>query len=348
MKIAVTGLNATDNPGPGVPVIRSLNDAKELNAEIIGLVYDLLDPGIYMDKITSSCYMIPYPSGGLNELYERIKSIHEKEKIDIIIPTLDAELYGFVKLEGKLSALGIKTFLPTVEQLNIRAKDALFKFCESNGIKAPKNFLANSSQELYSLPDQLEYPVAIKGIFYDAYIANNFEEVVSAFNKIRMKWGYPIIIQEFIKGDEFNVVALGDGTGCMTGAVPMRKLYITDKGKGWAGITINDNRLIELSRLIIGKMKWRSGMELEFIKSAETGEYYLLEINPRFPAWTYLAPKAGQNLPYAMVKLALGEHVEPFNDYTIGTIFVRSSWDLFTDIKTFEKIASFGEIEWKK
>jgi len=348
MKIAVTGLNATDNPGPGVPVIRSLKEAKDLNAEIIGLFYDSLDPGIYMENVTSACYMIPYPSGGLNELYERIKEIHEKEKIDIIIPTLDSELYGFVKIEGKLHSLGLKTFLPSIEQLNIRAKDVLFKFCESNKIKAPKNILANSSQDLNSIPEDFKYPIVIKGIFYEAHIVNNLEEAKIAFNKIRMKWGFPVIIQEFLKGDEFNVVALGNGTGEMTGAVAMRKLYITDKGKGWAGITIDDKKLLELSGIVIEKTKWRSGMELEFIKSAETGEYYLLEINPRFPAWTYLAPMAGQNLPHAMIKLAFGKDVKPFSGYKIGTIFVRSSWDLISDIKTFEKIATFGEIEWRK
>ncbi|WP_304130992.1 ATP-grasp domain-containing protein [Ignavibacterium album] len=348
MKIAVTGLNATDNPGPGVPVIRCLKESKEYDIDIIGLFYDSLDPGIYMENICSACYMIPYPSSGVNALFDRLKVIHEKEKIDVIIPTLDSELYGFVKLQGKLADLGIKTFLPTAEQLNIRSKDKLFEFCGTNQIKAPKNILAASVKDIYSISEKFEYPVVIKGIFYDAYVVNNFDEAISAFNKIRAKWGYPIIVQEYLKGDEFNVVALGDGNGQMTGAVAMRKLYITDKGKGWAGITINDNRLIELSRKVIERINWRSGMELEFIKSAETGEYYLIEINPRFPAWTYLAPAAGQNLPLLMLKMMLGEDIKPQSSYTIGTIFVRSSWDLITDIKTFEQIASFGEIKWTK
>ena len=348
MKIAVTGLNATDNPAPGVPVIRSLKEAKDLEAEIVGLFYDSLDPGIYMDDIASACFMIPYPSGGLDELFNRLKEIHEKEKIDIIIPTLDSELYGFVKLEGRLNNLGIKTFLPTLDQLNIRAKDTIFKFCEANDIKAPKNILVSSLQDLYKVQDEFNYPLVIKGLFYEAYISSSFEEVITAYHKIKMKWGFPIIVQEFIKGDEFNVVALGNGKGEMTGAVAMRKLYITDKGKGWAGITIDEKKLLDISRIIIEKTKWRSGMELEFIKSSDTGEYFLLEINPRFPAWTFLAPAAGQNLPYAMVRLAFGENVKPFEKYNIGTIFVRSSWDLISDIKTFEQISTFGEIERRK
>ena len=128
MKIAVTGLNATDNPGPGVPVIRSIKDAKEFEGSIIGLIYDSLDPGIYMKDLVEKSYMIPYPSGGLEPLQARIEQIHKKENLDLIIPTLDSELYGFVKLQPKLNQMGIRLFLPTLEQLNIRAKDNPLNF----------------------------------------------------------------------------------------------------------------------------------------------------------------------------------------------------------------------------
>jgi carbamoyl-phosphate synthase large subunit len=343
MKIAVTGLNATDNPGPGVPVIRSIKESIEFKGSLIGLAYDSLDPGIYMEKLVEKSYLIPYPSGGLEPLLARIEQIHQKEKLDLIIPTLDSELYGFVKLQPKLNHMGIKLFLPTPEQLNIRAKDNLYKFCETNNIKVPKNLLAASFHDLYSISSKIKYPAVVKGIFYEAYIVNNFDEMVHFFNKLTAKWGYPIIIQEYLKGDEFNVAGLGDGSGRTVGAVSMRKLYITDKGKGWSGITIDDKTLIDLSKKIIEKTKWNGGLELEYIKSSETGEYYLLEINPRFPAWVYLAPSAGQNLPYSLVKLAFGETVETFTSFKVGAIFVRSSWDLITDIKDFEQIAYLGE-----
>ena len=84
-------------------------------------------------------------------------------------------------------------------------------------------------------------------------------------------------------------------------------------------------------------------MELEFMKTKDTNEYYLLEINPRFPAWVYLATGAGQNLPYALVKLALGEPPPSFGKYSVGTIFVRYSWDLITTMSEFEKLAVAGE-----
>lgn len=345
MNIAITGLNNIDSPGPGVPVIRGIKDSGKFDGRIIGLLYDSLEPGAYMPDVANANYLIPYPSSGIEAIFDRIKHIHSIEKIDLIIPTLDAELYAFVKLAPKLNELGIKTFLPGIEQINVRAKDKLFEFCKNNDITAPKNILINSFQDLYKIPDEIGYPAAVKGLFYDAYIVQNLDEAQKAFTKISDKWGLPIIVQEFVDGDEYNVCALGDGTGATIGAVAMKKTYITDKGKGWAGITIDDPVLIEISKKIIKKINWKGGAEFEFVKERENNKYHLLEINPRFPAWVYLTVGAGQNLPYALVELAFGKEVEPFENYKVGTLFIRYSWDLITDIKSFENLSVKGELK---
>lgn len=345
MTIAVTGLNNVDNPGPGVPLIRGIKDSAKFNGNIIGLMYDSLEPGAYLKDVTDRNYLIPYPAGGLEPFFERIKYINSKEKIDVIIPTLDAELYAFIKLESRLNQIGIKTFLPTLEHLNFRGKDKLFSYCESNDIIAPRSILINSVKDLHQIPAELSFPVAIKGIFYDAHIAHNIEEAQTHFNNISSKWGLPIVAQEFIKGEEYNVVVLGDGTGGSIGSVPMKKLFITDKGKAWAGVTIKDEILLDISDKIISALNWKGGAELEFVKEKESNKFYLLEINPRFPAWVYLAVGAGQNLPYALYELAMGKEVDKFEDYEVGKIFIRYSWDLITDIKKFEQITVRGELD---
>ncbi len=342
MKVAVTGLNNVDSPGPGVPVIRGIKDSGKFEGEIIGLLYDALEPGAYMKEVTSRSYLIPYPSSGIESFFDRLAYINSFEKIDVIFPTLDAELFAFSKLSGKLNDLGIKTLVPTMEQLVLRGKDKLFDFCTKNNINAPYNIIASSINDLYALPKELQYPVVIKGIFYDAYIAHNFQEASAYFTKMASKWGLPIIVQEFISGDEYNVVALGDGEGTAIGAVASKKMYITDKGKGWAGVTIMDEELLSISQKIIKALNWRGGAEFEFVKKRDTGEYFLLEINPRFPAWVYLAVGAGQNLPYAALQLALGEKIEPFDNYEVGKIFIRYSWDLIVDMKKFEEITVNG------
>ncbi len=341
--IAVTGLNNTDNPGPGVPVIRALREAKSFDVRIIGLAYENLEPGIYMDNVSDKVYQIPYPSSGKDIVLERIKYINSKENINVLIPNFDAELFTFMKAEKELADMGIATFLPTVKQFEERHKSVLSEYGEKYGLDIPKSKAITSLSDINRLSEDFEYPVLVKGKFYDAYIAYNPMQVTGYFNKISAQWGVPIIIQEFVKGTEVNVVALGDGKGNTIGAVPMRKQYITDKGKAWGGITLNDEKLIKITHDLIAKTEWRGGMELEIIKTSDN-KYYVIEINPRIPAWVYLAVGAGQNLPEALINLALNKKVEPFKTYDFGKMFIRYSYDMIGDISQFEQISIKGEI----
>ncbi len=343
LTIAVTGLNNTDNPGPGVPVIRGLRESKLFDVRIIGLAYENLEPGIYMKDIVDKTYQIPYPSAGADAFLDRIKYIHSKENLDVIIPNFDAELYTFIKAEKELSGLGIKTFLPDAKQFEERSKANLPEYGKKYGIKVPASKEITNFNDITLLSKSFTFPLMVKGKFYDAYLAYNQDQVINYFNKLSSKWGLPVIIQEFVRGTEVNVVALGDGKGNTIAAVPMRKQYITDKGKAWGGITLADNNLLNLTRDLIRKTKWRGAMELEIIKTINN-DYYLVEINPRIPAWVYLAVAAGQNIPEALVRLALGEEIKPFQNYEAGKMFIRYSYELIGDISQFEKLSMTGEL----
>lgn len=341
--IAVSGLNAIDSPGPGVAVIRGLLEAESLDVKIIGLSYESLEPGIYMHDIIHKTYHIPYPTAGTDSLLARIEYIHEIEKIDVIIPNFDAELYSFMKLEDTFKSMGIHMFLPTLQQFEERHKVNLPEFGKKYNIKVPFSKSIFSTQEIFSLTDDFEFPMVIKGKYYDASIAYNFEQAKTYFNKISAKWGLPIVVQEFVHGTEYNITGLGDGNGNTIAAVPMRKQYITDKGKAWGGISIEDKKMIELTHKFVSQTKWRGGFELELMKGQDN-EFYLLEINPRIPAWIYLAVGVGQNIPEALVNLALGKKVEPYTHYAVGKMFVRYAWDMIVDIEEFQKISTIGEL----
>jgi len=341
--IALTGLNNTDNPGPGVPVIRGIRESETFDPRIIGLAYENLEPGIYMEGVVDKTYQVPYPSEGSDVLIQRILEIHAKDPIDVLIPNFDAELYAFMRSQHILEEAGIKTFLPTLEQFEERHKTNLPDFGKKYGLEVPFSKVITRVDEIEKLKDEFEYPVMVKGKFYDAYLAYNEEQVRMNYNKISAKWGLPVIIQEFIKGTEVNVVALGDGEGNTVGAVPMRKQFITDKGKAWSGITLDDPKLLDLTHRIISAMKWKGGMEVELVKSSKN-ELFIIEINPRIPAWVYLAVGAGQNLPEALVKLALGMEVKPMDTYEVGKMFIRYSYDLITNLKEFEKLSTRGEL----
>lgn len=345
--IAVTGLNAIDSPGPGFAVIRSLKDAESFNVRIIGLAYEALEPVIYLREYVDKVYQIPYPTAGQEVLFDRLHYINSVENIDFLFPNFDAELFSFIRLELKiLMELNIKMALPTLEQFEARHKVNLYEYGIRNDLNVPKAQQVYTAKEISSHVDQIGFPMVIKGKFYDAKIAYNLEQANQYFNKISSEWGLPILLQEFVRGVEVNVCGIGDGKGNLLGAVPMRKLYITDKGKAWSGITLDDKELLDITSKMVKKTKWKGPFELEFIKCTEDKEdvYKLIEINPRFPAWCYLTTGSGQNQVETLINMAFDQPYKKHDSYQIGKMFIRYSFDQIVDLKDFETISTTGEL----
>ncbi len=345
LNIAVTGLNATDNPAPGIPVIRCVRDALKKNiGKVIGLTYDAFDTGIYDGDLLDEVYLIPYPSEGETALLKRLEYIHSRTPIDVFIPTLDSEITNVNRLQTELTSMGIRMFLPTEEQFRLRSKALLAEFCKKHGISCPRTKIINDPRMLGDALKEFGNPLVVKGTFYEAYMASSVEEAHIHFQRLKAKWGLPIIVQEYLPGEEYDVACVGSGTGKLIGAVPMRKLRLTEKGKAWAGVTIKDPVLTKLSEKLIKALKWQGPCELEFLKEQKSGKYYLVEINPRFPSWIYLSAGVGVNLPAAVVELAQGKKVKPLEAPKPGISFVRHATDLVCPISYLESLTTFGEL----
>jgi carbamoyl-phosphate synthase large subunit len=341
--VAVTGMNATDNPAPGVAVARALRHEPEFAGRVIGLGYDALDPGFYAEGLLDGGAILPYPSTGRDALRERLHAVRAEMGMDVFMPTLDSELRGVLAIAPELERAGIRTLLPTLESLERASKVQLPKLASDGQISIPPSEAILTADGLTKLGNNFGYPLVIKGVYYGAVVAHNEVDAEAAFHKFAAQWGLPIIVQKFIPGEEYNVAALGDGKGNMAGAVAMRKTMLTDKGKGWCGVAIDNPELTALTERVIGALQWRGPLEVEILKDAHSGAYTIIEINPRFPAWIYLSAGAGLNLPYFAIRLALGLPLpRPLPSYRAGTLFVRISIDQIGDLATFEQLSTMG------
>jgi carbamoyl-phosphate synthase large subunit len=343
--VAVTGMNATDNPAPGVAVARALRAEPAFAGQIIGLGYDTLDPGFYAEGLLDGGAILPYPSAGREALRDQLHRVSAEMGIDVLVPTLDSELRAVLALAPELERAGTRTFLPSLDSLERASKAQLPKLADSGRIAIPPSEPILSAEAVGKLGSKFGYPLVVKGIYYGATIAHNEADATAAFHRFAAQWGLPIIVQKFIPGEEYNVAALGDGKGNMAGAVAMRKTMLTDKGKGWCGVAIDNDHLTALTERVIGELDWRGPLEVEILRDAHSEEYYVIEINPRFPAWIYLSAGAGLNLPFLAVLLALGIPLpDPLPKYRAGTMFVRIAIDQISDLATYEQLSTSGTL----
>ncbi|MBI3445224.1 MAG: ATP-grasp domain-containing protein [Magnetospirillum sp.] len=343
--IAITGVNAKpDNPGPGLAVARCLRESLGFTGRLIGLGYEVLDPGLYHSGIFDAGYLIPYPSGGSEGQLERLMEISQAEGIDVMIPCLDAELSTFAHNEAALTAAGIRMLAPRQEQLRARSKDNLGELCRRLGIETPETQKVSDPGFFDRCRDEgWSYPLVVKGIYYDAVIADTPDDAKAAFHRIAAQWGYPVLVQQFVGGYEINLTALGDGAGQMLGPVMMRKRALTDKGKAWAGISIEDAQLEEMGRAIMAGTNWRGPLEVEALRG-DDGKLYLIEVNPRFPAWIYLSHGVGCNLPQALLRLISGDAPANLPRPRPGTLFIRYAEELIVSLEQFQAIMVEGVV----
>lgn len=343
--IAVTGMNAKpDNPGPGCAVARCLREEHGFHGRIVGLGYEILDPGLYQRETCDSAYLLPYPAAGAAALLERLDEILRRDPIDALIPCLDAELPNFIALEGELNRRGVRLMLPSREQLRRRDKDRLPELGAAAGVATPEvRRLASADFFDDCAVNGWPYPLVVKGVFYDAYVVHSAAEARLRFQQLAAAWGYPVLAQKFVAGEEVNLTALGDGSGKLIGEVMMKKQAVTDKGKAWAGVAIDDPELRAAGEKLLAALQWRGPLELEMLRDA-AGTLHLIEINPRFPAWIYLSHGVGRNLPAALLALLNGAQPErlPLAPPRPGTSFIRHARETIVAMGDIANLASLG------
>ncbi len=341
VRIGITGINAVDNPGPGVGVARSLKEAQRLEAHLVGLAYDAMEPGVYMDWLFDRAFLLPYPTAGHEAFLERLAYIRNTTGMELLLPNLDAELPLLIRYAREVEEMGVRMLLPTEEQFRLRAKEHLPEVAEKIGLRAPETHVVHSPQELLEAVRALGLPVMVKGVFYGAYRAYTEQEAVGYFHQLVAEWGYPVLVQQVITGEELNVVGVGDGEGGSLGAVGVRKMWVTRMGKIWTGVTVRHEGMLKAAERFVAAYSWRGPFELECMLHEDT--LYLIEINPRFPAWCYFATGVGVNLPARLVRYLSGESPERTSDYEAGKLYIRYTYELISEMTPFQQMITRGE-----
>ena len=343
-RIAITGLARGENPQPGGALVRSLRRAWP-NAFIVGLVYDAQESGIYAEDRPDVVFTIPYPSAGKRALLDRLDTILKQASFDLLLPTLDAEIEPLIHLKKFLLERGVTAVLPSAEAFHARTKMNLSDLCNRCDVKTPLTKVVQDVREALVAMGDVGFPAFVKGPYYDAYQVFGDGDLVARSRSLLAEWGGPLLVQEALSGVEFNMLAVGDGLGGVLASCTVRKTLLSSKGKGYGGVTVIDPVLQEQCERLIRELKWKGPLELEFLCDQSSGEFYLLEINPRFPAWADVTALLGMNMAELVVRQTMGESVDPLGACPAGNFFLRHNVDLVGSVEEFGKLISMGSLE---
>ncbi|MBM7773050.1 diaminopimelate decarboxylase [Actinokineospora baliensis] len=297
--VVLSGVHSGPNPSPGLGLARSLRLAwPRLRLE--ALDYSPRSTGLSASEFDRTHIRPGWHTADLGALCTGLVSIVESTGA-VFLPGLDLEAALLAERVPGHPAL----LLPPAAAFDVVAKPGETA-ASLLGLAVPEHRFAEGVEDAADFAARHGWRIWVKGPRYEAVAATTRAELAAALERVRATWGAECLLQRHVAGTEESVVfAALDGE--LLGACAMRKTMVTSEGKTWAGAVDHLDhatraRLIDLVRVT----RWTGGGEVEFVRETDTGIPYLLEVNPRFPAWIHGATLAGVNLPARLVAAATG------------------------------------------
>jgi diaminopimelate decarboxylase len=300
MKIYISGLYSGTNPQPGVGIIRSLRQAYP-DAKLIGMEYSTRCSGIHWDELDEVVLHRPWNELNLDQHAKTLTAILDEGSYFISGTDLEAIWISTIYPEGHPNLL-----IPPAEALRQVAKPAVPAHL-GLPVKIPPFVTTDISDwDLHTFCRQHDWKVWLKGPYYEAVRVRNWAELESMRTLLTSAWStQTLFLQAHVSGYEESV-ALAAYKGELLHCVTMHKRDLTEMSKTWAGdIAEVPASIKEPLRNIIKDINWTGGAELEMVRDADD-QLWLLEWNPRFPAWIHGATIAGHNMSAILVEGATG------------------------------------------
>ena len=331
--VLLTGIGGNTAQG----VARSLLEYPD-EFRIIGVDsdrYNLLLGLRYVEK----AYLVP--RAGDEDYIDVLRKIIIKENVDVVIPSPDPEVYVISKYRDELDAL---LLLPSHRAIEIAQDKWLTYKTLLEKVGQPKTFLIQDYHSIVDAFNYLKAPVWIRkrrgAGGSKSFIAYTIEQ---ADFWIRYWRGYgEFLVSELLSGKNLSWIGLyKDGELVASGGYLRIRYFMSHisptgvTGNINVGVTIHDNQVNKVAEEAVKILdSTPNGIYTVDLKTKNNnnvdGEPLVTEINAgRFHMSFYVYTKAGLNLPYYYVKLALGEEVNlpptKRNNVKPGVMTIRST-----------------------
>lgn len=292
----------------------------------------------FYSKYSIDHFIYPSPFSRPNEFIDDLIKQIKRVDCKVLIPVYE-ETFLISKYQKELSA-HVNLVVPDYESiLTLHNKDRLYKLAEGVGIKVPKTFPVVELKGDPTLIQTLRFPVLLKPcqgggawgqirVPTAAQLKHMLDTDSFPFELLRNRW----LVQEIIEGDVYCCAMLFN-KGSFRAGHCYRQLRQTPITGGTATYreSINDFNLVSNLKRLLEHMQWHGICQADFIKDKETGDFSLIDANPRLYGSLSLSIASGVDFPYMLYRLAQEGDIDPVFTYKTG---VTSRW-LFGDVKCF-------------
>lgn len=267
-------------------------------------------------KYCSEFQFLPSPLIDEKVYLDHLLKLIDENNIDVLIPMEDESVELIIKNISLFN--GVKTLLPEYDTfMTARDKGKTMEKAKELGISSPQTYFIKSLEELRKKQEEIEFPVIIKARKSSGsrglVRVTKKEDLIKKYEEVHNSYPYPII-QQYIAGDydKIQVLLMLDKEHRVKGSCTYQGIreFPVDGGPVTMWKTISLPEVETKTIEFMEKLNWVGFAEVEYIIDQNTGDYYLMEINPRFSANIALAVNLGVDFPLFYSMLATGEKLD--------------------------------------
>jgi diaminopimelate decarboxylase len=297
-KFLVSGFYSGPSPSAGLGIAKSIRAAWP-QATIIGMDYWNGSSGLHDASLSDR---LVFPSWDLLDLDSHLQTLTRFGEDHLLLSSLDVEIAWLASTPIRSENL----LIPSKNSLSFAQKPHVL-IGDFLPFRKPKFYLdRGDDQELFDFCRDQSWRIWVKGPYHGAKYVSSWRELTQARDAISRDGRFGLVsYQQHVRGVEESI-CFSAYNGQLCGAVHMQKKVTTPEGKTWSGkvrpLSPDQTEILAES---VRKTKWTGGGELELIRD-ESDQYWLMEFNPRFPAWIHGATISGINLPALLIQARLG------------------------------------------
>lgn len=266
---------------------------------------------------------IQVPAVYADDYIDRTLQICKDNDVKAVVCLNDLELPILSANKKRFEKIGVTPIVSSQEVIDICFdKYRTAEYVESIGLKTPKTYVS-LDKALAAIKDgSLEFPLVLKPRWGSGSIGiefvNDEEELKETYATLLKKVKKSILatasqgdeyilIQEKINGQEYGLDVMNDLKGNNRGVSVKKKLAMrageTDKAQ-----TVDNEDIRAIGRRLGENLKHIGNLDVDVFE--KDGEYYVLELNPRFGGGFPFSYEAGVNFPKAIIEWLKGNEID--------------------------------------
>lgn len=231
---------------------------------------------------------------------ERLLDHCAREKIDLLVPTIDTELDVLSRARERFAQAGTMVHVSAPETIDVvRDKERTISVLAAAGVPVPRTARI---EDVRADPSGWAFPLFAKPV---GGSASRGIGVLHSAADIRDDYPEPMLVQELLRGPEYTINMYLDARGRMRSAIPHLRIS-TRAGEVEKGRTVRDARMIAIAADIAAALEGAEGVLcFQLIDDPGRGPR-VFEINARFGGGYPLADHAGGRFAESLLARVAG------------------------------------------